>query len=307
MMKNDHIEPDDKLQTTVLGLCLSGHHEEAARWLSVLKYMPELTDEQLQELVQFWLQQETFPLAHLLREFPLRDSTREHFREPFMAEVARVRREKKAILKSSEPADVIGKVRTLRVCAHLGDAQAVEELVRLVREIPWRSSHEMAALKNAIYYLLYMDSKEGLEAILQRLKNDGGAPRYEPATSERGQILHLLYHKFAKDEPWSQYSHYLKDRHFAWAMDDQIGGEAGVRTLLQEIQDWANRNYKFQLEFTKVTPTIKLTAPPDEYLNPVEDWDLPQSSIGGRGARGNRPAGGSAGRVPGAEDAPASG
>lgn len=99
-------------------------------------------------------------------------------------------------------------------------------------------------------------TREALVAVLSRFPEETGAPEFDVSgvkpRSPRYQML-LGFKRLYPDDPFFvKHRNHLRDEGGV-AMDDEIGGEEGVKKLFEEFRDWAKAKFGYEMDLSKVT------------------------------------------------------
>lgn len=99
-------------------------------------------------------------------------------------------------------------------------------------------------------------TREALIAVLSRFPEETGAPEFDVSgvkpRSPRYQMLLGFKRLYPDDSFFVKYRNNLRDEGSV-TMDDEIGGEEGVKKMFEEFRDWAKAKFGYEMDLSKVT------------------------------------------------------
>lgn len=115
---------------------------------------------------------------------------------------------------------------------------------------------EGMALSVILDDMFAIGTREALVAVLSRFPEETGAPEFDVSgvkpRSPRYQMLVGFKRLYPDDPFFVKYRDHLHDNGSV-AMDDEIGGEEGVKKMFEEFRDWAKAKFGYEMDLSKVT------------------------------------------------------
>lgn len=144
----------------------------------------------------------------------------------------------------------------LRFNAYYGEPEAEREKISSFLACP----AELATFDELLSDMFIIDTHDSLVAVLSRFHEETGAPDFDVSGCKIGSPRYDMLRGFRRKYPgepfFIKYREYLRDE--GVGMDEEIGGEEGVKKMFEEFRNWAKEKFNYEIDLSNVSYHVNL-------------------------------------------------